>query len=171
MTERTGGSDVSRTETLARRDTSSRYVYCLLYVCVLQFETKYTTRSDVRAYELFGYKYFTSSINSQLAFGLARIVDVRCHKQRLLTLLSMTHCRLARLHSLMAMRLLEVVACRFFTSKPETKMAGRSFFDGLCATHKLCLCSLNNIVVHKLKDKLGTRVCCVCVCVYFSIVY
>jgi alkylation response protein AidB-like acyl-CoA dehydrogenase len=64
MTERTGGSDVARTETLARHVRDSEY-------------------------ELFGYKYFTSSINrhesvrvrttlnvrSACAFGLARVVD------------------------------------------------------------------------------------------------
>lgn len=37
--------------------------------------------SDPRQYELFGYKYFTSSINSQLAFGLARVVNVNLKKK------------------------------------------------------------------------------------------
>lgn len=95
MTERTGGSDVGRTETLARRRANS---------------------DDPRAYELFGYKYFTSSINSELAFALARVVDEKGNVVKGSRGLSVFHV--------------------------ETRDK-----DG----------SLNNIVVHKLKDKLGTK--------------
>ena len=51
---RLGGSDVGRTETLARKLPDS---------------------ADGRDYELHGYKYFTSSVNSAMAFALARVVD------------------------------------------------------------------------------------------------
>ena len=49
MTERTGGSDVARTETVARRT------------------------DDARVFTLHGTKWFTSATTSQLAFALARI--------------------------------------------------------------------------------------------------
>lgn len=49
MTERTGGSDVGRTETIARRDADQ--------------------------YRLYGTKWFTSATTSQMAFTLARIED------------------------------------------------------------------------------------------------
>ncbi|MDB4877392.1 MAG: uncharacterized protein JWM41_3838 [Gemmatimonadetes bacterium] len=48
MTERTGGSDVSQTSTIARRD-------------------------DVGGYRLYGTKWFTSATTSQMAIALARI--------------------------------------------------------------------------------------------------
>eukprot|EP01098_Paradermamoeba_levis_P006683 TRINITY_DN2772_c0_g1_i2.p1 TRINITY_DN2772_c0_g1~~TRINITY_DN2772_c0_g1_i2.p1 ORF type:complete len:638 (-),score=197.22 TRINITY_DN2772_c0_g1_i2:144-1802(-) len=50
MTERTGGSDVGNTETLAYTQPDGSYI-------------------------LQGFKYFTSATTSQVAFGLARIVD------------------------------------------------------------------------------------------------
>lgn len=91
MTERTGGSDVARTETLARRVND-------------------------REYELHGYKYFTSSILSQVSFALARVVDADGRAQSGSRGLSLFQIEIRRA-------------------------------DG----------SLNNIVVHKLKDKLGTK--------------
>eukprot|EP01089_Gocevia_fonbrunei_P015885 TRINITY_DN4781_c0_g1_i1.p1 TRINITY_DN4781_c0_g1~~TRINITY_DN4781_c0_g1_i1.p1 ORF type:complete len:273 (+),score=52.32 TRINITY_DN4781_c0_g1_i1:620-1438(+) len=50
MTERTGGSDVSNTETIAKH-------------------------IEGKNYELHGYKFFTSATLSEIAFALARIVD------------------------------------------------------------------------------------------------
>jgi alkylation response protein AidB-like acyl-CoA dehydrogenase len=53
MTERTGGSDVGRTETIARRDGEG--------------------------YRLYGTKWFTSATTAQMAFTLARIADEQGH--------------------------------------------------------------------------------------------
>lgn len=53
MTERTGGSDLGRTETVAVRDVEG----------------------GVNAYRLSGYKFFTSATTANITFALARIVD------------------------------------------------------------------------------------------------
>ena len=52
MTERTGGSDVGRTETIAKLGSDG-------------------------VYRLYGYKYFTSSITSEIAMLLARIEGMK----------------------------------------------------------------------------------------------
>lgn len=50
MTERTGGSDLSNSETIAREQEDG-------------------------SYRLYGYKFFTSATTSEMAIGLARTVD------------------------------------------------------------------------------------------------
>jgi putative acyl-CoA dehydrogenase len=96
MTERTGGSDVSRSETVAVQLADS---------------------ADGRDFELHGYKYFTSSINSAMAFALARVVSPD-------------------------------------SAKVVDGSKGLSLFQ--VETHRDDG-SPNNIVIHKLKDKLGTK--------------
>lgn len=91
MTERTGGSDVGGTETVAKRN-------------------------DDGSYTITGFKYFTSATTSPATFMLARIVDER----------------------------------GAFTAGSR----GLSVF--LLETHRADG-SLNNIIVHKLKNKLGTK--------------
>lgn len=90
MTERTGGSDVGRTETVARRDGER--------------------------FRLFGTKWFTSATTSQMAFTLARIEDEQGGK--------------------------------------TTGSRGLSVF--YVETHDADG-RLNQIEIHRLKDKLGTR--------------
>jgi len=53
MTERTGGSDISKTETIALVDPNG----------------------DGKTYKLFGYKFFTSATTANTAFALARIEE------------------------------------------------------------------------------------------------
>jgi len=91
MTERTGGSDVGRTETIARQETGPWY-------------------------RLHGTKWFTSATTAQMAMTLARIEDA-------------SGAATAGSRGLSLFYL-------------ETRDA-----DG----------RLNNIVIHRLKDKLGTR--------------
>ena len=97
MTERTGGSDVGRTETTAIPLTDG-------------------ADADGCTHALHGYKFFTSSVTSEMTFALARVRDERGQ---------------------------EVAGSRGLSLfQLEMRRA-----DG----------SLNNIVVHKLKNKLGTR--------------
>lgn len=90
MTERTGGSDVGRTETIARRDGDG--------------------------YRLYGTKWFTSATTSQMAFTLARIED----------------------------------------AQGETTTGSRGLSLFYVETHNADG-ELNEIEIHRLKDKLGTR--------------
>jgi putative acyl-CoA dehydrogenase len=91
MTERTGGSDVSQTETIAERDPA------------------YPNDSD--HYLLTGYKFFTSATTSQVAFALARVGGVPGSRGLSLFLIKIRN------------------------------------ENG----------KLNNIIIHRLKDKLGTK--------------
>lgn len=95
MTERSGGSDVGRTETVAVPLAGS---------------------ADGRDFELHGYKYFTSSINSAMAFALARVVAA--------------------------------------DGSVVSGSRGLSLFQ--VETHAADGAP-NNIAIHKLKDKLGTK--------------
>ncbi|MFN4150104.1 MAG: acyl-CoA dehydrogenase family protein, partial [Candidatus Sericytochromatia bacterium] len=90
MTEKTGGSDVGRTETIAKYENG--------------------------VYKLYGTKWFTSATTSQIAFTLARIEDENGNKIQGSRGLSL-----------------------FFVKVHKD--------DG----------SLNNIEIHRLKDKLGTK--------------
>eukprot|EP01119_Soliformovum_irregulare_P016668 TRINITY_DN4863_c0_g1_i2.p1 TRINITY_DN4863_c0_g1~~TRINITY_DN4863_c0_g1_i2.p1 ORF type:complete len:487 (+),score=136.83 TRINITY_DN4863_c0_g1_i2:336-1796(+) len=90
MTERAGGSDVANTETIAKKSSDGRY-------------------------ELYGYKYFTSSVTSEMALLLARIDDPQ-----------------------------------------NFKLGSKGLSTFIIKTRKQDG-SLNNIIVHRLKDKLGTK--------------
>ncbi|HEY2841290.1 MAG TPA: acyl-CoA dehydrogenase family protein [Pirellulales bacterium] len=91
MTERTGGSDVGRTETIARQESGPWY-------------------------RLYGTKWFTSATTAQMAMTLARIEDPQGNTTPGSRGLSLFYL--------------------------ETRDAGGR---------------LNNLVIHRLKDKLGTR--------------
>ncbi len=56
MTEKRGGSDVSNTETIAYRDSSNS------------------------SFRLYGYKWFTSATDSQMALTLAKIIPPTIQK-------------------------------------------------------------------------------------------
>jgi putative acyl-CoA dehydrogenase len=96
MTERTGGSDVSNSETVAVKNELS---------------------SDPKSYLLYGYKFFTSATTADITFALAKIKDPHTGKVK----------EGSRGLSLFVLKL----------RKPDGKM--------------------NNLLVHRLKDKLGTR--------------
>lgn len=90
MTERIGGSDVGRTETIARPDDGG--------------------------YRLYGTKWFTSAPTSQMALALARIVDPQGH------------------------------------TRPGNRGLGMFYLEMRDAQG-----ALDHIVIHRLKDKLGTK--------------
>jgi alkylation response protein AidB-like acyl-CoA dehydrogenase len=92
MTERTGGSDVGRTETIAKLQPDG-------------------------SYKLYGYKFFTSSITSEMSLLLARIES----------------------------------------PSGETTLGSKGLSTFLLQTRKPDG-SLNELIVHKLKDKMGTKV-------------
>jgi putative acyl-CoA dehydrogenase len=94
MTERTGGSDVSNTETIAKQMEGG----------------------PDGMYRLYGLKFFTSATLSQVSFALGRIVDA--------------------------------------SGKAEQGSRGLSLFYVILRKEDG---SLNNIKIHRLKDKLGTR--------------
>jgi alkylation response protein AidB-like acyl-CoA dehydrogenase len=94
MTERTGGSDLSNSETIAVKEEGGDNIY-----------------------RLTGYKFFTSATTSNLAFTLARVKDEK-------------------------------------TGKVIEGSRGLSLFFLKLRNDKG---ELNNIVAHRLKDKLGVK--------------